>query len=206
MIVGLLALIKKIKMGVKVYSAAKAVTLKKGQSKKEVWKNITKMFSIEDKANYSVKTFIYGGYRFEDKVTSIKGNNETTIGDVFKAVTVHGTVIYVTIKEWNPYNSFSYDEQMWSEGDSETSVPTRTDFKFIEHPEGATLEIVRREKADLKMGILDFIMGRKKNNASWAAGRFCHIIGGQFPTLKNEETLQVGEFIIKRDDSLRKEF
>lgn len=191
-------------MKAKIYSAAKATTLRKGLTKKEVWEYYSKMFPVDNEAIYSGTTFIYGGYRLEEKVKSIRGNNTITIGDRFKAVTYHQTIIYVTIEEWNPFDSFSYVEQTWSKENNELTVGHKTDFNLIDHPEGTLLEIIRRERGNLKTGFFDFIFGRNRDGASWASGRLGHIIGGNFCKLKNKESIQMGEFIIERDDSLRK--
>ncbi|MBO3696972.1 hypothetical protein [Roseivirga sp. E12] len=198
-------------MSIKVYSAAKAVSLKKGLTKEQAWKSIISMFHVESRLNYDAISFIYGRYRLEEKVKSLGDNNIIYNGDVFKATTVHGTSIYVTIKEWNPYESFSYDEQMWSKGETELSVPNRTDFRFLEHPEGTTIELIRREKADSSKwrmkGILGFFdhLWVSANSGSWAAFRLAHILGGN-AKLKNNESTEVAGYKITRNDSLRKNF
>jgi hypothetical protein len=133
------------------------------------------MFSFEDEQNRNVTTFIYGRYRFEEKVKSLMDNKTISEGDIFKASTIHGTLIYVTIVDWKPYKKFSYHEQKSSREEVELSPADRTDFEFIEHPEGIIIKITRREKADMNkrrakglLGLIDHLWV-KKNSPSWAA-------------------------------------
>lgn len=198
-------------MSIKVYSAAKAVALKKGLTKEQAWDSIVRMFSVENKSNIGATSFIYGRYQLEERVKAQSSDGSISGGDVFKAVTVHGTSIFVTIKEWQPFNSFSFDEQQWSHGDSELSVPDRTNFRFIEHPEGTTIEIIRRELTDSNkrrmkgfIGIIDDLWVRA-TSGSWAAFRLAHILEGDTNAkLKNNESIYVSGYKITRDDSLRK--
>jgi hypothetical protein len=191
-------------MTIKVYAAAMAVSLRRGQSQQQVWDDLTKVFAVESGGNIGSKTFIYGGYHFEERVKRVSKDDVAGLGDVFKAVTAYGTQIYVTVTEWNPTDSFSYIEQI--EGDQlELSPADKTDFNLVAHPEGTVIKIVRREKGDVKNPIREFLAGHK-NRASWAAGRLGHVIGGHFLTLGNNESQVLGDFKITRNDSLRNEF
>ena len=193
-------------MSSEVYSAAKAVTLRKGKTQQEVWHELIKMFSLTNGENRKVKTFIYGGNPFEEKVKSLNGSYKIGVGDIFKAVSSRGNAIYVTITNWNPFDSFSYEEKMWPSGEARPSDSDRTDFNLIEHPEGTVIEIVRREKADLKKGVFDHLWGRKKDSNNWAAFRLSHILSGGGVSLRNKESTNVNGYTITRDDSLRMDF
>jgi hypothetical protein len=183
----------------------KLLCLYKGKSKLEVWDSLTKMFSLGNSENIKAKTFIYGGFHFEEKAKSVKDANITATGDVFKALSNYGNPIYVTIVAWNPADSFSYDEQLRSQKyPARPTDPDRTNFNLIEHPEGTIVEIIRRERG--KISLLDFLSGRG-NRAGWAAGRFCHILTGDFHKFKKDnESRFIGGYPITRYDSLRNEF
>lgn len=214
-------------MSAKIYSAAKAVSVRKGQTNQEVWDTLIRMFKIKNNENLGTKTFIYGGYPLQEKVWPKTADSDMlAVGNVYKAYTVHQTEIYITIQHWDPFNSFSFVEQKAGKFEYERAsrngltiedglnagsyigwLPVAiTEFNLRDHPEGTVLEIIRREKDGLaNKSIFDPILALldHRNRAGWAAARLCHIVGGLFPSFKNGDSMQIGEYTITRDDSLR---
>ncbi|MEM8875064.1 MAG: hypothetical protein AAGD32_12510 [Planctomycetota bacterium] len=193
-------------MSAKVYSAGKALSLRKGENIEQVWESFATMFDLRDRANVGAVSLVYGGYRFDEKVRAVSGALSAGVGDVFRTTTSHQTPLYAKIISWKPHADFSFIEYFWMENESDPSSPSRTDVSVKEHPEGVMIEIIRREKGNVKTGFLDYLSGRK-NSAGWAAGRLGHILGGRFcGDLKNLGSAQIGSYTVTRDDSLRPDF
>ncbi len=207
----------------KIYSAAKAVTLRKNETLQESWEFFSHMFEpmFDRRGNSNFtwrhrweaepKSYIYGGFPLYEKVKSGGNDSILGVGDVFKTETSNKVPLFVKIISWNPHHSFSFIEYFWPKHKGTPGTPDRTDFYFREHPEGTIVEIIRREKCDLKhlkTGLFDFSHRKmRKRSPSWAAARFGGIVGSNFcDYLKNGESIIVGEFSITRVDELRTNF
>ncbi len=186
-------------MGVKVYSAARAVIFEKGKTKEEIWKELTSMFNVE--ASVHAVSLMPNGWSLEE-IEKRSVNDVAGVGDVFKR---DSSQIYVPVTGWRPYEFFAYNE-IYSPADAKkiskhtTGGGNRMEFSLRDHFEGTIIEVIRRHKGYLSA--FDKIMeGRSiANGAAVLLGNILHKF--------YKESLGRAPFSIhvERDDSLKNDF
>lgn len=187
-----------------VYTSGKATRLLEGTSMQSAWEMYTVAFQVENNDYLQSKSFVYGGYPLEEKVSGFKDSIQ--VKDIFKSITSHNNEFYTEIVKWNLPKGFAFIEYSWKEGTTGPSKLDRTDFAFFSHPEGTVVEIIRREKGLLREA-RDCNGGKKLIGAN-AAGRLGYIIGRSDEgfVLQDSQSFVIEGYTVSRIDDLQTEF